>query len=380
MSSRPGGHLRCALRLAILAALTATAVAPALSPLSASAGTRAPKLPPGLARKVTLVAQGLPQGLLEQTKVSRASVQQGINFAGWSADAFSGPAAAASLQALAATGATWASVVVEQYQSSANSTSIFPTSSTVSDASITSVVQLAHDLHLNVTLKPMVDTLSGAYRGTIGTGFSASQWSSWFTSYRAYLVHYARLAQRLGVQQLVIGTELEQASSHAAQWLALIKAVRHLYGGSLTYAANFGSEVEGITWWNALDSIGVDAYYSLDPNRADFGWPTYLAQLSALSERFNNKPIVFTEVGYMSTAGAASQPWNYGLSGPVSLTDQADAYQATFSAVASQPWFAGMYWWTWSPQIPNGPNDGGYSPQNKPAEQVLAQWYGGAAT
>jgi hypothetical protein len=152
--------------------------------------------------------------------------------------------------------------------------------------------------------------------------------------------------------------------------------IRSKFSGSLTYAANYGSEVEGITWWNDLDYIGVDAYYPLDSSEPDFGWSAYLDQLAALSQQWG-RPILLTEIGYRSVAGAASEPWNFTMKGPVDTAIQNSAYAAAFRAFASQPWFAGMYWWAWSPQLPNGPKNTGYSPQNKPAEKQLLAWYGG---
>ncbi|MGH3732113.1 MAG: glycoside hydrolase family 113 [Acidimicrobiales bacterium] len=302
-------------------------------------------------------------------------MQQGIDFAGWSTDAFSTPGASSSLRALARTGATWVSVVVEQYQSTADSTTILPTKQTVSDAGLTSIVEQAHALHLNVALKPQIDVVNGAFRGTIGTTFTPAQWSAWFGSYRTFISHYATLAQSLGVQQLVIGTELTQASSHAPQWRSLISTVRSAFSGSLTYAANYGSEVQDITWWNDLSYIGVDAYYPLDSSEPNYGWSPYVAELAALSKQWH-KQVLLTEIGYRSVAGAPSEPWNFNLSGPADTATQNGAYAAAFRAFAAKRWFAGMYWWVWSPQIPNGSNDDGYSPQNKPAEKQLRTWYG----
>jgi hypothetical protein len=322
------------------------------------------------------VPQLTPTGRLERARPKGSTVQQGINFAGWSRDAYSGPAAASSLRALAATGATWVSVVVEQYQESIASTNIFATNQTVSDAGIASIVEQAHALHLNVVLKPQIDVLSGAFRGTIGETFTPAQWSTWFDSYRAFISHYATLAQRLGVQQFVVGTELTEASLHAPEWKSMISTIRSKFSGSLTYAANYGSEVESITWWDDLNYIGVDAYYPLDSSEPDYGWSTYLNQLAALAKQWG-KPILLTEIGYRSVVGAASEPWNYSLTGSVDTTVQSSAYAAAFRAFASKRWFAGMYWWAWSPQLPNGPTDDGYSPQNKPAEKQLLAWYGG---
>jgi hypothetical protein len=331
------------------------------------------------ARSDARIPQVKPTGLLERARPKGTTVQQGINFAGWSREAFSSPAATMSLQALAATGATWVSVVVEQYQDTSASTKIFPTTRTVSDAGIASIVEQAHALHLNVALKPQIDVLNGAFRGTIGETFTPVQWSAWFASYRAFISHYATLAQRLDVQQFVVGTELTEASLHAPEWKSLVSTVRSKFSGSLTYAANYGSEVEGITWWNDLNYIGVDAYYPLDTTEPDYGWSPYVGQLAALAKQWG-KPILLTEIGYRSVAGAVSEPWNVALTGPVDTQTQSSAYAAAFRAFASKRWFAGMYWWAWSPQIPNGPSDDGYSPQNKPAEKQLLAWYGGRRT
>jgi hypothetical protein len=347
---------------------------------SASAHVNAKDVLIAAERKVAVIKQSLPTGLLEQSRPAGTSVQQGADFTGWATDAFSGAKADNSLQALAAAGAKWVSINLVQFQTSTSSTSIFPTSGTVSAASLTSIIKRAHALGLNVSLKPMVDTLSGVWRGEIGQTFTPAQWTAWFKSYDKFMLRYAELAQSLGVQQLVVGTELQEASSHASNWVSLVNAIRVKFKGSLTYGANWNYEAENITWWNHLNYIGVDAYYPLDPTQPDYGWQEYLTQLSALSESFNNEPILFTEIGYMSTAGTLSDPGNYALAGtgPVDLTEQADAYQATFEAIQSEPWLAGIYWWSWSPSNIDGATDGGYSPQNKPAEQVLTSWYGGS--
>ena len=43
-----------------------------------------------------------------------------------------------------------------------------------------------------------------------------------------------------------------------------------------------------------------------------------------------------------------------------------------------KPWFAGVYWWKWYPTHgrAGGPGHGGFTPQNKPAQQVMTDWYG----
>jgi len=61
----------------------------------------------------------------------------------------------------------------------------------------------------------------------------------------------------------------------------------------------------------------------------------------------------------------------------VDLQEQAQCYQAAFESLYDQPWFGGMFWWVWSPDpFDGGPCDDGFTPHDKPAEDVLRAWYG----
>jgi hypothetical protein len=48
------------------------------------------------------------------------------------------------------------------------------------------------------------------------------------------------------------------------------------------------------------------------------------------------------------------------------------------SVMTTKPWWDGAFWWSWDPN-PNsgGSSDTGFTPQNKPAQAVLQQYYGG---
>lgn len=81
--------------------------------------------------------------------------------------------------------------------------------------------------------------------------------------YETFVTHYAQLAQFWGVEQLCIGTELQATQSREANWRDVVAAARAVYSGSLTYSANHDDPGEAVTWWDALDTIGVSAYYQL---------------------------------------------------------------------------------------------------------------------
>jgi hypothetical protein len=259
-------------------------------------------------------------------------------------------------------------------------------------------VQILLKVHVDLSADP------DHWRGQIGTYFSDDDWTEWFASYTEFILYQAALAQRMQVDVFCVGTELSVTSFHADQWRAVVKKIRLVYTGPLVFASNwyltcllaasldvrcldsrrapsFRDSIS-MPWWDVLDFIGVDAYFPLttvaDPSRTQLtqAWESITPVLANLSSQYNHKPILFTEIGYCSDAGSNITP--YSCPNPVSLdlTEQANDYQAVFDNVVSQSWFAGVYWWAWSTNPDaGGPTDAGYSPQNKPAEAVLASNY-----
>ncbi len=104
-------------------------------------------------------------------------------------------------------------------------------------------------------------------------------------------------------------------------WRYLIQAVRKLYRGKLTYAANF-DQFHQVTFWNELDYIGINAYFQLrdhleeldDPalfQRLVQGWEGVLSGLVTFrrDHQLEDKPFLFTEIGYTYRANSTLQPW-----------------------------------------------------------------------
>lgn len=318
---------------------------------------------------------------------NRDLVAKGITYAAWQAGAYSQPDADLALGNLRATGANWVSLIVTQYQDSISSTDIHASPQTPTDEDVRHAIAEAHALGLKVMLKPHVDLQNSdprCSRSMIGIGFTRTQWPVWFASYRALINHYADLAQACGAEQFCVGTELDSSIGRVADWRPVIRDVRSRYGGPLTYASSW-TLVPFIGWWDALDSVGVDAYPplslrkgpSLPESRA--AWRVHVAALTAIAWAWN-KPILFTEIGYRSVDGANTVPWDWWTQGAVDLKEQANCYQAALKSLFNQPWFAGMFWWTWSVDpVEGGPCDTGFTPHGKPAEDVLRRWYGAPA-
>ena len=175
-----------------------------------------------------------------------------------------------------------------------------------------------------------------------------------FETYTAWIVGVARAAK--DADGFSIGNETDRLVRCEAQWRALIERVRLATPARLTYAANFDA-FERVAFWDALDAIGVQAYFPLstgtDPTEDELrrGWRAALEPMRALSKR-TGKPVVCTELGYDVSLEAATRPW---VSGRVRPEDQASAerLQARCLAVALEEigrepeWLRGAFLWKW---------------------------------
>ena len=273
-----------------------------------------------------------------------------------------------------------------------------------SDQGIEAATNMARRFGIKTLLKPhlwLSDRSQGKWRGLIEMADEAS-WAAWFASYRKFILHYARLAERLDIELLCIGTELHlSAVKRERDWRQLIATIRQVYSGKLVYAANWDRAFAEIQFWDALDYIGLQAYFPLQkplfsetneigpwaaapqsPSVEDLkkGWLDHLPVIEGVYRRFG-KPILVTEIGYHSTVDAAIRPWEWDSSDlgamEEGLKTQANAYEAFFQTFWPQPWFAGVYFWKWYPnhRTSGGPEDKDFTPQNKPAEAVMGIWY-----
>jgi hypothetical protein len=301
----------------------------------------------------------------------------GIALPSWAADDYDSPAAGRYLRGIAATGARWVSFTPTWYQSGVHDTSMHTTEETASDASLRRIVRKAHAAGLKVLLKPHVDLAGGGDRAGIGP----ADRDAWFAAYTRFITHYAELADRLGVEQFSVGTELAGTSRDGDRWRAVIRAVREAYDGPLVYAANY-DEYERIPFWGALDLIGIDAYWPLaehpttDARRLRSAWRPITRELAAYSARHHRR-ILFTEAGYVSQRGATTAPYSWTVSRRPGDAEQAAAYQALLTALDGERWWAGVCWWMWDdwPDSGETPARLAYSPHGKPAEEVLRRWW-----
>ena len=259
----------------------------------------------------------------------------------------------------------------------------------IRDSALVVLAGHAKEAGLKIFLKPHLWLQGGEeykWRSEIEMD-SEDVWQAWFENYSAFILHYAQLADSLQIEMLSIGTELQRAAlTREADWRVLIEKVRSVYGGELTYAANWYEEYEFITFWDDLDAIGVQAYFPLtdkkDPSVEELiaGWQPHKEKLHQFSQEIG-KPIVFTEVGYKSVANAAIEPWEWltlksYVIDRLSVKTQEIAYQALFEVFWEEPWFKGIYVWRWSRRSDRVDiKDRSFFVQNKPAQLVIARHF-----
>jgi hypothetical protein len=313
------------------------------------------------------------------------------------------PQGAQGAAAMRATGANYASVVVTQYVQTYTSNTIAPETPNTpgynvstdplspTDSAVAAAIQNLQAQGLTVFLKPQVDSVDGTFRGD----FAPSNVAAWFASYQTFILHYAQIASQNKVGGLIIGTELVSLTKTAYEsyWDNIIAQIRSAYPGlTLAYGANATyatDEFTTVSFWDKVDIIGVDGYFPLtdqtDPTVAQLvaAWTNnksglnIVAALKSLQSQYN-KPLIFTELGYVSAPGTNEAPYASAAAGAAyDPTEQDNCYEAFFEVFSQESsWMKGVFWWAWTVSPP-GTNDTGYTPQDKPAaEATLAKWYG----
>jgi hypothetical protein len=284
---------------------------------------------------------------------------------------------------------------------------------------------------------------------------------TWVDNYTAFAVHYAQMAQTARMPYFILGDGLANLTSdgqnstakadpkgivsvkgdtfdatkcsgrHECEWRHIIHAVHGLtyatyigqksqiganYQGKLIYGASWGpgdgnpggpGEFEAIQWWDAVDAIGVDAYFPLTQVDSDAalarlqdawhgkgaalgGQHDVYSRIQKVSDTYQ-KLVVFTGAGYESTQGSNNKPGKTPI-GPGSTSDQNEQLsdmQSLLTTFAGAPWWVGVIWFADQPLYPrsaqsnwklgtqwagnnlSGTKDG----DNKTSGQWLASYY-----
>ncbi|MCQ9207196.1 MAG: hypothetical protein NG740_04895 [Omnitrophica bacterium] len=316
----------------------------------------------------------------------RPEIQKGMCYTTWSKKAYGTTKSDKSLEKLKEINVNWVAIVTTWYQDTCFSMNIFPTGKTSSDESVKRAIEKARSLGMKVMVKPHLDLLStaeGSWRGEIAC-VKEPEWQVWFNDYKKFTLHYAKIAEETGAEMFCVGTELTATTvGHENEWREIISAVKEVYNGDLTYAANWSDEYLQIRFWDALDYAGIDAYFPLsDKDKPTYdelieGWKKWVPEIEEWQSGID-KPVIFPEVGYRSSSGAARQPWEHSPGPRVDLELQVDCYKAMVDTFWSKNWFYGVYWWNWGTDVRmGGRSNRGFTLQNKPVQDYVEGLYKG---
>lgn len=204
----------------------------------------------------------------------------------------------AQLDRAVAVGATDLQLVLRWLQVDYSSTEIAPFDS-VHDDLLTWVIDQAKRRKLRVLLTTRLAVENEGERAA--RRLKPDNWDSWWWSYRRVALHYARVAATRKVSMYSIGSELSSTEGQVASWRKLIKDVRKIYKGELTYFASADS-FDKVAFWDALDVVGVAVDHEKPRSEAEA-----INQLTALTKKLSRSPkvkdhgYVLAELGCGST-------------------------------------------------------------------------------
>jgi hypothetical protein len=338
----------------VAAALVATAVAAPAATASGAATSPPPNAGRGYASPAAVAAGGPIHGMI----ISDAGQPFGANLA--------------DLPRLVDDGVNTVSFYVTNNFTDARNPKIVSGPKTPTDTQVTAAIAAAHAAGLAVEISPILWS-KGKYvwRGAIDPQDINSFWSS----FTAMTLRYAKLSQAAGVELFAIGSEYKGLQKYTGRWSNLAAAVRQVYSGRLTYMAGT-REIAQVAFWRSVDYIGNSPYYQLSPTMTPTytqlraGWSAPLRQVRAVSLKYN-RPVLFNEIGYLSAQGSTIRPWSPDAIGPASQRLQANAYAALLDVASKRPWLKGIVFYRWSTN--SLPTDKTWSPRDKRAECEMAR-------
>ncbi|MBE6591553.1 MAG: hypothetical protein E7646_05880 [Ruminococcaceae bacterium] len=284
-----------------------------------------------------------------------------------------------------------------------------------SDYEISEMVKRLHDNGIRVLFKPCLTNLDGVWMGKVAfpspkhsnqiAGVKNSYAENWFKSYIEAYKYFCELAERNSMDAMMIGCEYFGIEGEDEYWDKVISSVRGGYSAPITYEFTPESLREySLEWFKKLDflsysfypaaadervEISKEALLRLDPSEMkektveemkEYLTRTQRDTIAAISRRFGNMPIAFTEYGTRSNHGNILRPYTTRFDSYYDGKEQADYMEASFSTFWDIPQWMGLFWWKWDetqyrPHYHTDPKgDKGFTVQGKPAEEVMRRW------
>lgn len=238
-----------------------------------------------------------------------------------------------------------------------HASAVYTTPSTPTPAQLATIITIAHQAGLYVSVRPLLDEHS--------LGFCRCQLTlrhprAWFKSYSSFLLPYAIAAQKAGAQQFFAGAELS-TTAHFLQWARVNAALARVFHGKITYTENYNPGIR----YGAYGGAGqtVDAYPPLSPPFLR-GWEQFDAGLP--------EGAVLSEVGIDAVAGAWHRPYKHAWPHPVIDPGVQARWFAAACRAARVEHLGGVYFWAIGFWLGTRPGAG-------PMPTLQGQWGGAGA-
>lgn len=263
-----------------------------------------------------------------------------------------------------------------------------------------------HDNGIKILFKPCLTPLDSSWMGMVNfpdgqqqiQGVKSSYWDEWFSSFTESAKYFADFAERVKLDSIIIGAEYYGTEGRSDDWRKVIAEVRKIYSGPITYEFTCSSrKAYSLDWFQDLDFLSYSYYPPVcarnaeppvarsNPHYTVEDMMNYLSsrkeKIISICDRFDNKPIAFTEIGVRSAHGCILNPCDYQWETYYDGEEQANYMEAIFRTFWELPQWMGMYWWKWDetqnrPQYHTDPKgDMGFTIAGKPAENVLRKWF-----
>lgn len=236
----------------------------------------------------------------------------------------------------------------------------------------------AQQLGLNTLLKPQI-WIRKSWPGDIEMD-SHEGWDAFFRYYTNWISHYALLAEIHQFDILCIGVEMTETTLQKPnEWRKLIRKIRTIYSGPITYGSNWGKEFETISFWNELDYMGVSCYYpfsnkeQLSQKKLKAAFSDILKNLKSIQQK-HQRPLLLTEIGFRNITHPWTLPHAEADGRPASPAHQEIAYRVVLESLQEADFISGIFWWKYPANI-NYVNQNAFTPLRLPAETTIERFF-----
>jgi glycosyl hydrolase family 113 len=262
------------------------------------------------------------------------------------------PDIGATMADLRAVGATWVSIHPYARIDGDGNVGFRPIDPAAPPPHLARPIAAAHEAGLEIAITPHLAYWGSPFHwaGDIEFHDDAS-WERFFTAYTQWVVTLAQACPQ--ANGFILGTELDRTLGHEESWRELIRQVRAVTKAPLSYGANW-SDYQRVPFWDALDAIGIQAYFPLadstgaSAKEIEKAWEKRMRTLRAFAAQHNRR-IVFTELGYNRAFAAPVRPWDAHVDGEEAEAVQEACLRVALAAVEREPSVAGVFLWKWFP-------------------------------